>query len=86
MKITLTDIVSNHATESEFNLTLKDKCSENVLSLNGELTEITYVMNSGDSPGISTSVSMTINDASCTLSYKLQFQNDSNDWEDYETT
>ena len=70
-KIILTDKVSNHTIEAEFDITLKDKCSENVLTLDDDLTNITYVMNSGDSTGIQTTVSMSITDASCILSYTL---------------
>ena len=84
MKITLTDTVSNHSVEDEFYLTLNDKCSENELSLDSDLTDITYIMNSGDSAAIQMTVSMTVNDASCILSYSLQFQNTiSNEWENY---
>ena len=73
MKITITDTVSNHTIEDEFYLTLNDKCSENELALIDDLTDISYTMNTGDSTGIQTSVSMTVNDASCILSYTLQF-------------
>ena len=51
-KITLTDTVSNHTIESEFEITLKNKCAENVLSLSDDLTDITYIMNSGNSAEI----------------------------------
>ena len=70
-KITLTDTVSNHTIVDEFYLTLNNKCSENKLAMTDDLIDTNYVMNSGDSAEIQTSVSMTVNDASCILSYTL---------------
>ena len=86
-KITLTDTVSNHTVVDEFFLTLNNKCSGNILSLVDDLTDITYIMNSGDSTPIQTTVGMTVNDASCILSYTLQFKNTVSDqWENYNPT
>lgn len=85
-KITAVDPYSiefDNTVEDEFEITFKNECSSNKLTLNTQLTEFVYYVNSGESTPIVMDVTASL--TTCTLVYELQVFNEVvSVWEDYQ--